>query len=87
MERLPSPGMMPTSQEAGGCTHDNSAAQTAPGSWPGFDNGQLTYTVSTDAPGPAMPAAIPVSTESGRDDGGRFTEDSGAWTQVKGLSR
>jgi hypothetical protein len=85
--RLPDPGMLPTSQEAGGCVHDNSAAMTAPGSQPGFDGGTLAYPASTDGPGPAMPATIPVSDQSGRDGLGRFTESSGAWTMVKGLSR
>jgi hypothetical protein len=52
VERLPDPGLMPTSQEAGGVVHDNSLAMTAPGSAPGFDGGTLSYPVSTDDPAP-----------------------------------
>ena len=52
VQRLPDPGLMPTSQEAGGTVHSNALAQTAPGSMPGFDGGLMTYPVSTDSPGP-----------------------------------
>ena len=55
-QRLPDPGMMPTSQEAGGTVHSNALAQTAPGSMPGFDGGQMNYPVSTDSPGPLSSA-------------------------------
>ena len=46
----PSPGMLPTSQEAGGTVHDQSHAMTAPGTAPGFDGGTMSYPVSTDSP-------------------------------------
>jgi hypothetical protein len=49
VQRLPDPGLLPTSQEAGGTVHSNALAQTAPGTDPGFDGGTLTYNVSTDA--------------------------------------
>ena len=54
VQRYPNPGMMPTSQEAGGTVHDQSHAMAAPGSRPGFDGGQMSYPVSTDDP-PAPP--------------------------------
>lgn len=50
VQRLPDPGMLPTSQEAGGVVHSNALAQTAPGTAPGFDGGTLTYNASTDSP-------------------------------------
>lgn len=56
VQQLPSPGMMPTSQEAGGTVHSNALAQTAPGSMPGFDGGQMSYPVSTDSPQPESSA-------------------------------
>ena len=46
----PSPGLIPTSQEAGGTVHSNALAMTAPGTEPGFDGGTMTYPVSTDSP-------------------------------------
>lgn len=62
MERLPDPGMLPTSQEAGGMVHNPAGAMTAPGRPPGGDYGQLAYPVSSDLP-PAPPSAnIPVGT-------------------------
>jgi hypothetical protein len=60
VQRYPDPPLTPTSQEAGGCVHDQSLAQTAPGSAPGFDGGVLSYPVSTDAP--------PVPRGPDRDD-------------------
>ena len=66
MQRLPNPGIVPTSQEGGGTVHDNSLAMSAPGSQPGFDAGSMSYPVSTDAPKPVMAAPIPVSDEKDR---------------------
>ncbi len=52
VQRYPDPGLMPSSQEAGGTVHSNALAQTAPGSMPGYDGGLMSYPVSTDSPGP-----------------------------------
>jgi hypothetical protein len=68
VQRLPDPGLMPTSQEAGGTVHSNALAQTAPGSMPGFEGGLMTYPVSTDSPGPM----------SGNQDDRRPVDPSGA---------
>ena len=54
--RLPDPGLMPSSQEAGGTVHSNELAQTAPGSMPGYDGGVMNYPVSTDSPPPSSSA-------------------------------
>lgn len=92
MQRLASPGLVPTSQEAGGMVHDNALAHTAPGSPPGCDAGRLTYPVSEDMPAPDMFGGdtVPVSTQAGHGgnpavpaEGGRFTVpadgDAGKW--------
>ena len=52
VQRLADPGLVPTSQEAGGTVHSTAMAMTAPGTEPGFDGGTMTNNVSTDAPGP-----------------------------------
>jgi hypothetical protein len=93
VQRYPDPGMLPTSQEAGGTVHDQSHAMAAPGSMPGFDGGLMSYPVSTDAP-PAPPApdrddrrligpdGSPGSQDAPFPQAGAFaqadTEDSGA---------
>lgn len=73
VQRLPDPGLIPSSQEAGGTVHSNSLAQTAPGTQPGFDGGLMTYPVSTDSPGPMSP----------NQDDRRPVEPSGAMAASK----
>ena len=83
MLRLPDPGLVPTSQEAGGMVHDQSLAMTAPGTAPGFDGGSYPYPVATDLPaGSPAPgqsgATVPVPTDPAgqpRDGLGRWTAD------------
>lgn len=53
MEVLPSPGLVPTSQDGGGLVHANDKAMTAPGTAPGFDSGSYDAPRTTDhAPEP-----------------------------------
>lgn len=68
VQRLADPGLLPTSQEAGGTVHDQSMSMTAKGSAPGYDGGVMTYNVSTDSPAAEQPQppVIPVSTERDR---------------------
>jgi hypothetical protein len=68
VQRYPDPGLLPTSQEAGGSVHDNSLALGAPGSDPGFDAATMTYNVSTDAPRP--PAGPDMADQWDVDPGG-----------------
>ncbi|MDQ2875362.1 MAG: endonuclease VII domain-containing protein [Actinomycetota bacterium] len=83
-------GLLPSSQEAGGMVHDQSAAMTAPGSPPGFDGGALSYPVTDDTPMPPMfgqDKVVPVSTQPGEKGGAGLpprkpsgTFDGGQWT-------
>lgn len=57
------PGLVPTSQEAGGLIHSNDLAMTAQGSQPGFDGGLMVAPTTTDAPLP-LPAALPVDADA-----------------------
>ena len=76
MQRLSNPSLVPTSQSPGGEVHSNAAAMTAPGS-PGVAPMPVGLVETLPLPIDSGPE-IPVSTESGRDDGGRFAQ-SGPW--------
>ena len=82
METLPNPGMVPTSQEAGGMVHTNELAMTAPGSPPGFDGGALIYPTSADVGAPAADKAntpqIPVDNTR---EPVRYNPDAGVETR------
>jgi len=80
MQRLPDPGLTPTSQEAGGMVHSQALAMTAPGTPPGFDGASMAYPVSTDSAQPPgqSGATIPIPTDpvgAQARDGGRRTGD------------
>jgi hypothetical protein len=82
---MKSPGLNPTSSEAGGMTHDADLAMTAPGTAPGFDGGTMNYPVSVDlAPDPFSGPQIPVSNMADRVDSnpaaaGQVDAGHGAW--------
>jgi hypothetical protein len=86
MEVLPSPGVLPTSQEAGNMVHDQSLAMTAPGSQPGFDGGTFAgpWPQNSDNPPAGMPAERPVGnpppkpqpTSTWRPGGGAWVTDA-----------
>jgi len=82
MEVLPSPGMLPTSQEAGNQQHDQSLAMTAPGSPPGFDAGTFPPATPWNADGPPAPASpeIPVGNPPPKPQPtGSWRPGGGAW--------
>ena len=83
MQRLPNPPLVPSSMSAGGEWHSSDLAMTAPGSagiapLPAGLDEQLPLPVNS---GPE----VPVSTESGRDGHGRWTQ-SGPWVQPGGFA-
>jgi hypothetical protein len=71
MQVLPSPGIVPTSQAAGGMVHSAALALTAPGSPPGYDGGSETFVTNLDGPPHDMfgGAQTPVSTSPGKYGG------------------
>lgn len=88
VQNLPSPGMLPTSQEAGGTVHSNMLAMTAPGTEPGYDGGTMTYNVSTDS-AQAPPGQDRNDRELIGPSGAKGEQDapfpqSGAFGQVSG---
>ena len=85
MQRLPSPPLVPSSMSSGGETHSSALAQTAPGSqpvtpMPDPSLSLIDLDVNQGLPVPSGPE-VPVSDQAPRDGLGRFTEDTGAWSQ------
>jgi hypothetical protein len=84
MEVLPSPGLLPTAQEAGNMVNANDLAMTAPGSQPGYDGGAFAgpWPANTDTPPPSGPPEIPVGNPPPKPQPTSTWRPSGDWLNI-----